>query len=166
MGFGVCCANGLCCLWNISKIWKSSRLSFSWSYKKILFLYYRSNFPNYSHIDSPLRMLRFGCVTWYGSERGKVRSIFPTLLPQGLTAKGVRMKVKSYQHSMTYNRLDREGNVGHCSSKTGGNRGRRRKGQMIGQALLRQNNTFSSEEILKRIFSFRRRVGVKRCADL
>ena len=54
---------------------------------------------------------------------------------------------------MNYNRLDREGNVGHSSSMTRGNRGRR-KSQMIGQTLKRQNDTFSSEEIWKRLFSF------------
>ena len=32
------------------------------------------------------------------------------------------------------------------------------KGQMIGQILLRQNNTFSSGEIWKRIFSLRTEV--------
>ena len=55
--------------------------------------------------------------------------------PQGLTDKAVRIKVKSYPHSMTYNRLDKEGNTGHSGSTTGGNSGRRRKSQMISQTL-------------------------------
>ena len=64
--------------------------------------------------------------------RGKGRSIpLPYGVwinrPQGLTAKAVRMEVKSYPHSMTYNRLDREGNAGHSSTTTGGNSGRRKK---------------------------------------
>ena len=33
---------------------------------------------------------------------------------------------QSYLHSMTYNQLDKEGNEGHSSSMTGGNRGRRK----------------------------------------
>ena len=37
------------------------------------------------------------------------------------------MKVKSYPHSMTYNRLDKEGNVGHSIIVTGWNGGRRKK---------------------------------------
>ena len=40
---------------------------------------------------------------------------------------------QSYLHSMTYDQLDREGNAGHSSSMTVGNR--RRKSQMIGQTL-------------------------------
>ena len=51
--------------------------------------------------------------------------------PQGLTAKAVRMKVKSYLHSMTYNRLDREGNAGHSSSTTVVNSGRRKKSKWL-----------------------------------
>ena len=63
-------------------------------------------------------------VTWYASERGKGKINSLTICvctnkSQGLTTKAVRMQVKRYQHSMTYNWLDREGNVGHCSSMTG-----------------------------------------------
>ena len=36
---------------------------------------------------------------------------------------------------MTYNRLDREGNVGHCSSPTGGEIEEEERDQMIGQSL-------------------------------
>ena len=83
-------------------------------------------------ILNQLELLKPG-VTWHATERGKVRLISLSFCvwtnkPQGLTAIAVRMKVESYQHSMTYNRLDREGNVGHCSSTTGRNRGGKKKG--------------------------------------
>ena len=54
-------------------------------------------------------------------EKGKINSPIIcvwTNKPQELTAKAVRMQVKRYLHSMTYNWLDGEGNVGHCSSLT------------------------------------------------
>ena len=64
--------------------------------------------------------------------RGKGRSIpLPNGVwinrPQGLTAKAVRTKVKSYPHSMTNDWLDKEGNAGHSIIITGWNGGRRKK---------------------------------------
>ena len=80
-----------------------------------------------------------------------------------MTTKAVRTG-QSYLHFMTHNRLDRERNVRHCSSPTEGNREEEERGRMIGQTLSAENNTFSSEEIWKRIFSLRTEVSVKRCA--
>ena len=64
----------------------------------------------------------FGDVTWYATKRRKGKINSPTFCvwtnkPHGLTAKAARMQVKqNYLHSIIYNWLDREGNVGHCSS--------------------------------------------------
>ena len=110
-------------------------------------------------------------VTWYATGRRKIRLISPTLCvwtnkSKDWPLKGRYGRKSNYSHSMTCNRLDREGNVGHCSSMTGWNREEEERGQMIGQTLSAKNSTFSSEEIWKGIFSSRTEVGVKRCADL
>ena len=60
-------------------------------------------------------------MTWYATERGKVRLISPTLCfwtkkSQDWPLKGRYERKLNYSNSMTCNRLDREWNVGHCSS--------------------------------------------------
>ena len=80
-------------------------------------------------------------------------SVFELTSPKDWPLKQSELKSnKSCQHSMTYNRLDGEGNVGHCRSMTGWHR-ERRKSQMIGWDFsTKKKSTFSSEEIWKRIF--------------
>ena len=110
----------------------------------------------------PLLLLKNRGVTWYATERRKVRLNYTTLCvwtykPRGLTTKAVRMKVKqSYLHSMTYNWLDREGNVGHCSrpSRERERERKKKEAKWLARAFRVKNSTFSSEEIWKRIFSF------------
>ena len=60
------------------------------------------------------------------------------------------MKVKSYPHSMTYNRLDKEGNAGHSIIVTGWNGGRRKK---LNHWPLVETPSFSLAEVWKRKFS-------------
>ena len=72
-------------------------------------------------------------MTWYATERGKVRVISPTLCvwtnkSQNWPLKGRYERKSNYSHSVTCNRLDRKGNVGHCSSMTGWNREEEERG--------------------------------------
>ena len=60
------------------------------------------------------------------------------------------MKVKSYPHSMTNNRLDKEGNAYHLIIVTGWNGGRRKKPN---DWPFVQTPTFSLAEVWKRKFS-------------
>ena len=81
-------------------------------------------------------VIKFNCVMWYATERGKGKINPPTFCvwtnkPQGLTTKAVRMQVKCYQLSVTYDLMDREGSVGHYSCMTRWNREEEERGQMI-----------------------------------
>ena len=105
-------------------------------------------------------------ILWRGMlPRGKGRSIpLPYGVwinrPQGLTAKSVRMKIKSCTHFMTYNRLDKEGNAGHSIIVTGWNGGRRKRPN---DWPLVRTPSFSLVEVWKRKFSLRTVVGGWRC---
>ena len=110
-------------------------------------------------------------VMWYATERGRGKINSPTLCvwtnkSQDWPLKGKYERKSNYSHSMTCNRVGREGNVGHRSGMTGWSREEEERGRMIGQSLRTKNSAFSSEEIWKGIFSFRTALGVKRCADL
>ena len=100
--------------------------------------------------------LKYGScdVVCYREREREINS--PTLLC--LNQNGRRMKVNSSQ-SMTCSLLNKEWNPGHSGIMTGSNGGRREKSNDWLLALLRQNDTFSLEEIWKRIFSLRTVVG-------
>ena len=101
-------------------------------------------------------------VTWYATERRKEKINSPTLCvwtnkTQDWPLKG-RYELKSnYLHSITYNWLDIEGNVGHCSSPNEiawpGDI-EEEGAKWLARAFRAQNSAFSSEEIWKGIFSF------------
>ena len=72
----------------------------------------------------------------------------------------VRMKVKSYPHSMTYYRLDKGGNAGHSIIVTRWNGGRRKKPN---DWPLVQMPSFSLAEVWKRKFSSGQILARDRC---
>ena len=64
---------------------------------------------------------------------------------------------------MNYNWLDREGNVGHCRSPTGGEIEEEERGQRIFSA---QKIPFRQRKFRKGSLVFRTEAGVKRCSDI
>ena len=76
------------------------------------------------------------------------------------------MKAKACLHSMTYDCLDREGDVGHWVAWLYEIEMRKKEAKWLAETFSAESSTFSLDEIWKRIFSFRTAVGVKRCAKL
>ena len=76
------------------------------------------------------------------------------------------MKAKGCLHSMTCDRVDGERNVGHWVAWPDEEEEEEEGAKWLARVFRAKNSAFSSEEIWKRIFSFRTEVGVKRRADV
>ena len=72
------------------------------------------------------------------------------------------MKAKGFLHSMTCDRVDGEGNVGHWVAGPVEVEEEEEGTKWLAEPLAPKNSTFSSEEIGKRIFSLRTEVGGQR----
>ena len=110
-----------------------------------------------SHYSCPHSCISF--VTWYATKRGKVRfnfpysSVFELTSPNDWPLKQSEYR-SNYLHSITCDRVDREGNVGHWVAWPDEEE---EGAKWLAEPLAPKNRTFSSEEIWKRIFSFENR---------
>ena len=110
------------------------------------------NFEYRNDTNIKCKWFRLKSVTWYAPEKRKSKIYFP--FPFCVWT------------NMTCNRVDREENVVHWLAWPDEIEMRKKGAKWLAEAFSAESSTFSSEEIWKRIFSFRTAAGVKRRDDL